>query len=349
MSDGLPTSLTVLRPISFGQGMRGPDGQILSTLPNAPADEPTQQTDDIELGQLRSPTAALRAPASPLTPTNARAHKPRPTRDERQMRAAEAAQAGSAGGQVKGAGAAMLDDVTGIEIHDDEHAHSGHGHSSDEEEDGAGIGFSSAELAGGRSAAGGPRSHDQRTGKTATHHHHHHPHHDGSLEHDEHKQHQHHHHVIAMHLPADAVAPPAASEAGQFAQHFDGHSSNVAAYPHSTPSTAASTRTILLDASNLPESTVPPLSRMKLQTFDELREAQRIKLRGIQALGGMVFVSAKRKRAAARVATVNEREELTINAIVFCSFSRRWASSPWSPAVSRSKPLSLRPVWASLV
>jgi len=312
--NGLPTSLTVLRPIGFGS-IRGPDGQDVRVLPNAAMDG------DIELqptgtgtAPLRSPTAvdgsnaALSAVSNPLSPTSTIGYAPRGVRDERQMRMAEAASSSSAARARAAAGTATkqrgagLDDVAGIEINEEEVASdndesSSGSSSSSDEDDGAGIGFSAAELAG--RATAGPRSYEQRVGKSA-------PLHATALSparplanaaarrvtvdaEEEHKEAA--APVVLLHHAPDG-ADALEQMHQEFAQQFDATAAPAARSRSQTRDGTPSqtTRTVLLDENNLPtESTIAPMSRQKLQTFDELKHSQRIKARSLQVAAGAIL------------------------------------------------------------
>lgn len=262
---GLPTSLTVLRPIGFGS-MRGPDGSSLAVLPNSADDEAAAAAPSPSAtnGQaLRSPSALAVSP--PLTPAqrNAVQAQSRPGRDERQMRMAQAARSSAAA--PPRSSAASLDDVGAIEI-DDRH--------SDGEAEPSPLGLvmpadaaastaAAAAAAGPSAVAVHPAAHhsepvEEQQGLSRRHsadladH---------SLDHEHDHDHEH-EQALALEL------------------------GNASAFP--TP--ASNTRSVLLDEAHLPVSTVPPLSRQKILTFDELKHKSRWKVAGMQALAGATFV-----------------------------------------------------------
>lgn len=267
---GLPTSLTVLRPIGFGS-MRGPDGTSVAVLPNATADDEAaaaapspSATTNAEA--LRSPSALAVSP--PLTPAQRSAVQSRPARDERQMRMAQAARSNAAA--APRSSAASLDDVGAIEI-DDRH--------SDGEAEPSPLGLVMPAVAASASASTAAAS--AAAGPSA----------------------------VAVH-PAAHHSEPVEDQQGlsrrhsaELADHSLGHEhdheldhghelalalevGNASAFP--TP--ASNTRSVLLDEASLPVSTVPPLSRQKILTFDELKHKSRWKVAGMQALAGATFV-----------------------------------------------------------
>ena len=298
MSGSLPSSS--LRPIGFGQPMRGPDsapsrgggggGEIQLRVMPSSADESSSVAPSPS-AQIRTPNASAAAvAASPVSGPAERQHQ------MMMMRMVDVKPARGGGG----GGATSLDDVGGIGI-DLEEGHGGGGgggggsrsHSSCRNSEEDAVGFTAAELAGGHALAAASASHHsddmgslpQRPPVDPRHHRQELQ--EGKHEHEHEPHHQHHHQHQHQH----------ASHYKQHGAHSGGNRARVDSVPPPHESEKQIRSVPLLDggSSHLPEgvSTLPPLARIKLETFDELKRKARWKIRGLHAFSATVFVSSK--------------------------------------------------------
>lgn len=246
----IPSSLTVLRPIGFGT-IKGPDGQDLSVIPNL-----ANETDAVEPTTIPNVATASQTITTPTA-------LPSPMSPMGRVAAIRAHEAKTAAAAAIAAArsaspATSPNNIISPSGHDDDvdHIELGVNDGSDDEDEV--IGFSSAELAG-RPTAGPNRDvhHDDNPG-------------DEFVNRSDRGHSQ--SHELADPHPYDEET---------------GHASRRESM-QGTPLTT--TRTILLDEANLPQTTVPPMSRMKMQTFDELKYTLRWKTRGMWALAASIFV-----------------------------------------------------------
>ena len=295
----LPSSLTVLRPISFTGSMRGPDGRSSSgpgddaldpevrmhaaSMPNAPSSPASGGHG--EGSPATAASSALSPSGSSLPISQPVASSPKVDRpSDRQRRSndaavkegnAPAATAAAASSPATAAAAASPSALDGVAVDIDMAAA---GYDDDEE-----VGFSAAELAGGHAS------------------HHHHQHHD-------HQQHHHHHRNDSeeknVHFADDSQHPQPRHHQPRLTVDPP---RNTTGYP--TP--PINTRTVLLHAdhteddahppaqaplsidfeSSLPrDSTVPPMARQKLESFDELKRKVRHKVKFVELLAACTFV-----------------------------------------------------------
>lgn len=307
----LPSSLTVMRPISFTGAMRGPDGRSIragagagdvldpeggGSMLNAPTSPAASGHDDGELApaysSALSPSAGLQI-SQPITSSPLKVDRP----SDRQRRMIEAARIGhattdAAASSSAAAVAAAAPAASPSALLDGEAVEIDLEVGPDDGDDDDEVGFSAAELAGGHASHGhGQQRHHQ--------HQQHHRHHSVSaeIEGDSHEEHKNVLQPSQSQQPRLTVEPPR----------------NSAGYP--TP--MISTRTVLLHAdhteeeeadahlsqhppqqqlsqdfeSSLPrDSTVPPMSRQKVESFDELRRKVRYKVKLLELLAAAAFV-----------------------------------------------------------
>lgn len=300
----LPSSLTVLRPISFTGAMKGPDGRSSRPVAGGADDALDPEVRMHAASMLNAPTSPASgdregsptAASSALSPSGGGlqisqplASSPKLDRpSDRQRRMNDATRTGAASSSTA-ATVVSPSALDGEAVDIDLEA------GPDDEE----VGFSAAELAGGHAAAHGQHhhSHHQQQQQQQRHSH------SASAEGDEHKNvhfsEEHLHELEMQTLPQHHQQPRLTVDPPR----------NASGYP--TP--PINTRTVLLHAdhtdedshphaqqqqhlsldfeSSLPrDSTVPPMARQKVESFDELRRKARHKVKLLELLAAATFV-----------------------------------------------------------